>query len=185
MKIVVFPPPRPTLTPCDVAAVTEGLSTLASRDGRVTPESFLELATPEVSPLHHLFEWDDDVAAMEHRLHQARQIVRTVIYRRVRVEDEGKSMVVQVSRPQNPSPSTPATGQDRSAPSDQREHIKVEVTAHLTARQVVSQNGAVDDREKFLVEMTPMYDKIGHALAAEDVARAAWDAGFARCEAQK
>lgn len=184
MKIVVLPPPRPTLAPRDVAAVTEGLSTLASRDGRITPESFLELATPEVNPLHHLFEWDDNVAAREHRLHQARQIVRTVIYRKVRVEDEGRSVTVQVSRPQNLSPPAPTTESDRSAPPDRSEYIKVEVGAHLTSRQIVSRADAADDREKFLSEMAPMYDKLGRDLTAEDVARAAWDAGFARCEAK-
>ena len=72
--------PRCGLTKVEIGEVEECLKQIIERDGRVTPESFLEAATPEDSKLHRFFEWDDKEAALQHRLHRARQIVRSVIY---------------------------------------------------------------------------------------------------------
>lgn len=51
-----------------------------SDQGRLDPQSVLDDATAEDSPLHPLFEWDDETAAKEHRLQQARRVIRSVIY---------------------------------------------------------------------------------------------------------
>lgn len=50
--------------------------------GRITPHAVVNDARPEDSPLHPAFEWDDTRAAEEHRLEQARCLIRsvTVIY---------------------------------------------------------------------------------------------------------
>jgi len=72
--------PRCGLTEFEVGEIGECLKQIIERDGRVTPESFLEAAIPEDSKLHRFFEWDDKEAALQHRLHRARQIVRSVIY---------------------------------------------------------------------------------------------------------
>lgn len=47
--------------------------------GAVTPAGVVEAARPEQAPLHPVFEWDDAVAAEQHRLWQARQLIRTVV----------------------------------------------------------------------------------------------------------
>lgn len=49
------------------------------RDGRITPESVIVAAQNPKSPLHDRFEWDDSVAAHEHRLQQARGLIRSVM----------------------------------------------------------------------------------------------------------
>lgn len=49
--------------------------------GAVTPAGVVEAARPEQAPLHPVFEWDDAVAAEQHRLWQARQLIRTVVIR--------------------------------------------------------------------------------------------------------
>ena len=44
--------------------------------GRVTPEIVVEAARDPASPLHSAFTWDDAQAAHEHRLAQARVLLR-------------------------------------------------------------------------------------------------------------
>jgi hypothetical protein len=46
-------------------------------DGQLTAEILLVAATPDSHPLHAHFEWDDSVAATQHRLEQARRLIRS------------------------------------------------------------------------------------------------------------
>ena len=59
-------------------AAGEALERIAARDGCIKPQSVVDEARPEDSPIHPAFEWRDKVAAEEHRKWQARQIVRSV-----------------------------------------------------------------------------------------------------------
>jgi len=90
--------PRPSLdlTEGDCEIVRKTLEQLKS-EGRATPDAFLTAAEPEDSPLHKFFEWDNDRAAHEHRLLQARQLVRTVVLRPVRVETTRKTISVRIN----------------------------------------------------------------------------------------
>lgn len=45
---------------------------------RLHPANVVEAARDADSPLHSCFEWDDSVAAEQHRLQQARQLIATV-----------------------------------------------------------------------------------------------------------
>lgn len=47
--------------------------------GELTPEDVLKDARNPNSPLHTFFEWDDGLAAEQHRLHQARGLIRAVV----------------------------------------------------------------------------------------------------------
>lgn len=47
--------------------------------GPLTPARVVENATPETSPLHPLFEWDDAKAATAHRETQARYLLRAIV----------------------------------------------------------------------------------------------------------
>lgn len=47
--------------------------------GELTPEDVLADARNPNSPLHTFFEWDDSAAAHQHRLHQARGLIRAVV----------------------------------------------------------------------------------------------------------
>lgn len=47
--------------------------------GELTPEDVLKDARNPNSPLHTFFEWDDGAAAEQHRLHQARGLIRAVV----------------------------------------------------------------------------------------------------------
>ena len=59
--------------------VAEKLAELAKKNGgRLTPNVVLEEAKDRDSILHNLFEWDDTLAAHQHRIYQARQIITSV-----------------------------------------------------------------------------------------------------------
>ena len=65
---------------------------IEDRDGNVTPESILEDAGNEVSPLHDFFEWDNAEAAQMYRLDQARYLLRS-IHIVVKREDDGQKEI--------------------------------------------------------------------------------------------
>lgn len=60
------------------------LQEIYAEHGRLTPELVVQAATPESSPLHHRFVWDNDEAAQRYREVQARELIRSVrvAYRR-------------------------------------------------------------------------------------------------------
>jgi hypothetical protein len=47
--------------------------------GEITPEDVLNDARNPNSPLHPFFEWDDNLAAEQFRLNQARALIRSVV----------------------------------------------------------------------------------------------------------
>lgn len=47
--------------------------------GTLKPSDVVEAARSEDSPLHSQFEWDDDTAAEQWRLHQARNLINRVV----------------------------------------------------------------------------------------------------------
>lgn len=47
--------------------------------GELTPEDILDDAKHDNSPLHSFFEWKDSTAAHQHRLAQARGLIRSVV----------------------------------------------------------------------------------------------------------
>ena len=60
--------------------VVAALAELESSGGRLTPNGVVEAARDAASPLHYHFEWDDSVAAEQHRLDQARRLITSVYY---------------------------------------------------------------------------------------------------------
>lgn len=70
----------------------EELDRLAKKGaGTLTPVSVVDAARSPESPLHRYFEWNDSLAAIAHRLDQARVLIRSV---RVSVTVEEKILVV-------------------------------------------------------------------------------------------
>jgi hypothetical protein len=67
--------------------VGSALSEIYNERGRVAPEDVVEYADDPASPLHSAFEWDDTVAAQQHRLAQARSLIKAV---RVRRDPDGQ-----------------------------------------------------------------------------------------------
>ena len=64
------------------------LNDLYKRKGKITPDDLVEEARDPSHLLHGEFEWDDSVAAHEHRKHQAREIIAEVVI----IRDDGKKL---------------------------------------------------------------------------------------------
>jgi hypothetical protein len=59
--------------------IVDHLTALADHQGgKITAEAVVLAATPQESLLHPLFEWDEAKAAHQHRLDQARALIRAV-----------------------------------------------------------------------------------------------------------
>jgi hypothetical protein len=62
------------------AKIVAELKRLARKNGGLLkPETVVEAARPETSPLHSRFEWDDSVAGEKYRIWQARQLIRVTV----------------------------------------------------------------------------------------------------------
>lgn len=58
--------------------IVDRLRGLQKEDGRLDPKDVVNDARHPRSPLHDSFEWDDSVAAEQHRLLQARRLIGAV-----------------------------------------------------------------------------------------------------------
>lgn len=66
---------------------------IRSRGETDAAEAVLEAARDEASPLHSRFEWDDAKAGHEHRLTQARHLIRSIDI--VRIDKRGDSVPIR------------------------------------------------------------------------------------------
>lgn len=62
-----------------IEIITEELNKIEKRDGLITPHALVKEAEPQDSVLHPFFTWDQEKAAYEYRLWEARKIIRTVM----------------------------------------------------------------------------------------------------------
>ena len=63
---------------------------IEKKQGTLTAQNVLESARPEKSPIHNLFEWDDQKAAEQYRLKQATMLICNLS---VEVETDNKPIV--------------------------------------------------------------------------------------------
>lgn len=63
----------------DAQVVGERLTQIRKTRGQLTPHDVVQEASRESSVLHPYFEWEDDKAAIEYRLSQARNLVACVV----------------------------------------------------------------------------------------------------------
>lgn len=62
----------------DAQAAGKELERIERKEGTLSPESVLAQARSSNSALHAHFEWDDSVAAEQHRLGQAGELIRSI-----------------------------------------------------------------------------------------------------------
>ncbi len=60
--------------------IREILAGIQDKDGRLTPRMVVDAASDPDHPLHDRFEWDDEVAGLRFREHQARRLIEEVVY---------------------------------------------------------------------------------------------------------
>lgn len=75
IEVVYKAAPGARITDGDARRLGEAIKSMGPG---VTPESLLAAARKKRSPIHDLFEWDDEVAAEAYRLEQARYFLRSV-----------------------------------------------------------------------------------------------------------
>lgn len=83
--------------PVPAAVAARCLQEIEDEHGEVTPALVLQAAEDPRHPLHPCFEWDDELAAKQHRLAQAGEIVRSVRVRYVTETGERRSQPVRLS----------------------------------------------------------------------------------------
>ena len=68
------------------------LSIKEANDGMLNPCHVVDSARDDMSPLHPFFEWDDSLAAEQHRLGQARKLITSIVL----VEERPKGKTIEV-----------------------------------------------------------------------------------------
>lgn len=130
--------------------------------GTLTPDAVLAAAKAKSSPLHDLFTWDTNEAAMKWRLEEARTIIRSVRY------IEGPSDIRVLGAPNYVhDPTIPGNQQGyvsvdtlRTDPERARQSLQVElqrVESALTRAQGLAAIIGLDDEvDRFLVRLAKL-----------------------------
>jgi hypothetical protein len=71
--------PGRALGEIDAQSVGEELERIHRKHKAIVPKKVVEESRPKTAVLHPHFEWNDKVAAEEYRVHQARQIIGSVV----------------------------------------------------------------------------------------------------------
>ena len=83
----------------DAQKAGELMQKLSQTEEGLTAETLLNANKPEDAPLHNDYEWNDETAANEWRLHQSRHFINSVILCDVVSEDgEGSAEPVRALR---------------------------------------------------------------------------------------
>jgi hypothetical protein len=129
--------------------------------GVLRPEDVVEAAKPKSSPLHECFTWDDTSAAREHRLWQARHLIRVC--------------VVMLNENPNPVRAYVSLMADRTAPRGGYRHV-VEVMEDDEQRAQMMEE-ALDELRAFqskyrrLKELAPVFEASDRVSAEYDRAK--------------
>ncbi len=78
-----------------MATLRQELQVIYEQNQKLTPALVVEVARDPDHPLHHRFEWDDEKAGDKYRLHQARQLIRSVRIRVIDEDDPGNNYEVR------------------------------------------------------------------------------------------
>lgn len=153
-----------------IAKVGQVVQEIYDRDGEVKASVLVDEARPEESPAHPAFEWRDDVAAEEYRLHQARKMIRTISV----IYDETPSQLVHV--PIVSSASESREGSYKPTEVVVNEPSQFESALNAAIQRLKSARAAVDDLQRAASKLEPMGDRnviiaqVSNALAALNVA---------------
>ena len=55
------------------------IENVKKKKGYIKPEFLVSVASVRTHPLHEFFEWDDNKASKEYRLHQARHLINHIV----------------------------------------------------------------------------------------------------------
>jgi hypothetical protein len=103
------PAPGVVMSESDLQLLGRVLHELKTRNGEVTPEALVDYARDRRSEIHHLFIWDDRVAAMKYRLQRATyyttavivSTARPIISKRVEIQEAKPARAARGAKPRN------------------------------------------------------------------------------------
>ena len=151
----------------DPVDIYNALETIRKQTGTnsLGAEDILNAAANPSNPLHEEFEWDDSIAAREHRLGQARYLIRSIEVT-YEITPPGKAKEVRIvttSAYSNPRKRGPSGGEDYL--------LTVDVVDDKDRREELLEE-ALRDIERFkqkyniLTELSELMDNINAALKA-------------------
>ena len=76
---MVFQYKVPNLYPVSAQTAGEELTRIYQEQGKLEPEQIVAESRSVASPLHPVFEWDDEVAAEKYRCVQAAGLIRAIV----------------------------------------------------------------------------------------------------------
>lgn len=149
------------------------LQAMERDNGTVTPERVVQAARAADHVWHHRFIWDDAAAAHQHRLDQARTLIRSVRYV-VRHENRVLSTVAYVRDPDAAgdeqayvSVSRLATDEDRARAAILAEFARV-ASALRRARDLAAVLGVVDRIEETLMAVEGLSFSLRNEIEAPE-----------------
>ena len=116
-------------------AVEAALRDIYTARGRLDPKDVVEEARNPQSPLHKSFTWNDDEAAEQWRLQQARQLIRSVKIERIENVQEQRTVRFVRQYVHDPANDGYLATEDVAKLPDVRDRILAEMRRDLTRLQ--------------------------------------------------
>jgi hypothetical protein len=130
------------------ATVGEIISQIEQEKGSCHPGDLVDVARPEDSPIHELFIWDDELAAEQHRVNQARGIIRSLRVVVIEAEERREQVAfVSVSRAEAP----------HAGYASVTRAMSVETTRNVVIQQALRQLHGIRARYRHLDELAEVW----------------------------
>lgn len=121
-----------------------------SQLSEITPQNVLNLAKNEDSEIHNDFEWDDSIAGEKYRLHQARQMIQSLVFK-TEEPDRTPTRVLQITT-------------ERNVYKPTEFFVKHEDEYQALLNRALSELESFQNRYKSLAELEDVLDSIEKAL---------------------
>ena len=119
--------------------------------GKITAETVLQVARDNKSPLHKLFEWDDNRAAEKYRMAQARTLVNNI---EVKIISDGEERSIPVYEIVNIRP------EDESEEQSGRQYKHIDTLTYDEVGQVKEATVRALNNLKFKLSVYKRFDTV-------------------------
>lgn len=123
--------------------------------GSVTSELVLESAKPEESPLHEIFEWNDEIAGHKYRLQQATVLICN-LSREVETEKELKPIAVRAY--------VDVSETTRGSFVNVESAFKNVDTREIVLKRALGELKAFEEKYKNLLELSSLFEVIDELI---------------------
>jgi hypothetical protein len=135
-------------------------------DGRLNPDAIVEAATPEDSPLHEFFTWDDNEAGKRLRRIEATFLIRRVRLSIIRATADQREVTFTAIRQFHSRPSM-------RLPDGGYEPIEAIMSDPIKRAELLEQAlkelHALEKKYKELSELSALFDELHRLMGKEEV----------------